>query len=720
MSNYCACSGGDEEYTIELNQQGPEGHQGEVGPEGFSPSISVKTSTDKAYILTVVNKEGNFDTPNLYGELEKLNADLSNIPNPAYINGISLASIEDNIPMITMDSSRITTNVDGNLILNATASNEETMEVFNYEVVANPKDQRLELHDNEGNIKIVATTDEIPTINVATTTTAGIVKPDGSTITVSPDGTISAVQQDLSNLATKEELASTNATVTNLQTTVASNTTSIGTLREDLSNLETTVGNNSADIAALDANKLEQSNIIAGANITINRNGNNLTINSTGGGGSGSGDVTAAGDNRFTGDNTFTGKVNIAGGALTVEGLATLNQVTAQYLNAVSITSSGEVNATSIKANGLRSDDIQTTENKKYLTEVDVDNQTIQIVNGKLHANLDELGNEVNDLSNRVTTLQTSKQDTLTAGANITIVDNVISATGGGSGGSSIDDGSISSATTWSSSKINSEITTVANTKNDNIFDISKFTVVGNPVISADGVASEFRSGNYIKTVNSSLLANPFELYFGFTATNVTNRQTIFGMQTGYGFNIALQSGKMMFGASSNGIELDIANNLTSSLTINENIKYLGCLKWTGTVYTLSLYINNAWVDYITVNNSNAILGDKTVNVGVINNIYSYVNGSIDLKAFKVYVDGEQVFNGLMNSTKPIYDKITNTNTALSTFETETDNNFSAVNSALNEKANLSDLAGYVTVNKYNELLARVVALETEINGGNA
>ena len=97
-----------------------------------------------------------------------------------------------------------------------------------------------------------------------------------------------------------------------------------------------------------------------------------------------------------------------------------------------------------------------------------------------------------------------------------------------------------------------------------------------------------------------------------------------------------------------------------------------------------------------------------------------YVSGSIDLKHFSITVDGENVFNGLMESTKPIYDKIATTNTTLSTFQTDTDNNFSAVNSALNEKANLSDLAGYVTVNKYNELLARVVALETEINGGNA
>lgn len=185
---------------------------------------------------------------------------------------------------------------------------------------------------------------------------------------------------------------------------------------------------------------------------------------------SGSGDVTADGDNKFTGENTFIGKVNIAGGALTVDGLATLNQATAQYLNAVSITSSGEINATSIKANGVRSDDIQTIENKKYLTEVDVDNQTIQVVNGKLHANLDELGNEVNDLSGRVTaneadiaTMKTSismKQTKLTAGANITLTDLTdgtvrIDATGGGG------TGDVPIATTTTAGKVKPDGTTI-------------------------------------------------------------------------------------------------------------------------------------------------------------------------------------------------------------------------------------------------------------------
>ncbi len=571
MSNYCACSGGDEEYTIELNQQGPEGPQGEVGPEGFSPSISVKTSTENTYILTVVNKEGTFDTPNLYGETEKLNADLSNIPNPAYINGVSLASIENNIPMITMDSSRITTNIDGNLILNATASNEETMEVSNYEVVVNPKEQRLELHDNEGTVKIVATTDYIPTIDVATTTTAGIVKPDGSTITVTPDGTISAVQQDLSNLATKEELASTNTTVTNLQTTVASNTTSIGTLREDLTNLETTVGNNSADIAALDANKLASSNIIAGTNITIDRSGNNLTINSIG---------------------------------------------------------------------------------------------------------------------------------------------------GGGSGGASIDDSTTSTASTWSSSKINSEITTVANTKNDNIFDIGKYNVIGSPTITDDGVASGFSANNYLDILSIDVQSKDFEINLGKITTPIDishNFQFVLG-------GIEATTNSFRFGITNSRWFISSGNTyfpttyFINTISANRDYWVIGGVK-DNKAY---LKISENGINYTKVEiDLTSQYTTLKLRVGLGYNDNPWL-GSIDLKNFSITVDGKEMFNGLMESTKPIYDKLTSTSTALTTFQTDTDNNFSAVNSALNEKANLSDLAGYVTVNKYNELLARVVALETEINGGNA
>ena len=136
-----------------------------------------------------------------------------------------------------------------------------------------------------------------------------------------------------------------------------------------------------------------------------------------------SGDVSGSGDNTFTGTNDFNGAVNLNGITIAENLTVTRN-----------LTSSGEINAVSINSTGVRSDDIKTTTNKKYLTEEDVDNQTIQIVEGKLHANLDELGNEVNSLSREVTDLSgrvtvaeadiLKKQNKLLQGDNITLTNN--------------------------------------------------------------------------------------------------------------------------------------------------------------------------------------------------------------------------------------------------------------------------------------------------------
>lgn len=89
-----------------------------------------------------------------------------------------------------------------------------------------------------------------------------------------------------------------------------------------------------------------------------------------------SGDVSGSGNNTFTGTNNFNGEVNL-------NGITTAENLTV----ARNLTSSGEINAVSIKSTGVRSDDIKTTTNKKYLTEENVDNSTIQVVDGKLTAN---------------------------------------------------------------------------------------------------------------------------------------------------------------------------------------------------------------------------------------------------------------------------------------------------------------------------------------------
>lgn len=290
-------------------------------------------------------------------------------------------------------------------------------------------------------------------IDEATETTKGVVKlePDETVLTPTSETSVITAEQVVQNYTKKTET-------------------------QDLQNIVTA---NSGDIDKLQDMEYVSSVGVHGLDLTVQKSKNGVvTTNATIPLPTGSGDVTAAGNNRFTGDNTFIGKVNIAGGTLTVDGLATLNQATAQYLNAVSITSTGEVNAVSIKAIGLRSDDIQTIENKKYLTELDVDNQTIQVVNGKLHANLDELGNEVNDLSGRVTaneadisTMKTSlsmKQTKLTAGSNITLTDLTdgtvrIDSTGGGG------TGDIPIATTTTAGKVKPDGTTITITDDGTI-----------------------------------------------------------------------------------------------------------------------------------------------------------------------------------------------------------------------------------------------------------
>lgn len=294
-----------------------------------------------------------------------------------------------------------------------------------------------------------------------------------------------------------------------------------------------------------------------------------------------------------------------------------------------------------------------------------------------------------------------------------------ISSTGGGGGGSSIDDTTISSASTWSSSKTNTEITTavdtINSTKNDNIFDISKFTVVGSPIITDDGIASGFSNTSYLRLPNNVTLGTDFEIYLSFVClTNSTYAQICRGMNEGrFAFQLIQQTGTIKFNFRDTNIELG-NKTLLSEMQIGK--KYIAKIKLKNGVLSWGYYLDNI---YTEVGSISTLLDMDTIDIfkigGGVDNSFT---GSIDLKQFSITVDGKEVFNGLMESTKPIYDKITNTNTALSTFQTDTDNNFSAVNSALNEKANLSDLARYVPVNKYNELLARVVALEAQIDGG--
>lgn len=175
--------------------------------------------------------------------------------------------------------------------------------------------------------------------------------------------TVEAIQSDL-NIA-KQDIIEAQGDIDNLQMNKQNKLTAGAGITIDADNVISATGG-VVDLPIASSTTL--GGIKVGENLTISEDG---TLSATGGGGTG--DVSAAGDNTFTGENTFNGAVNLNGTNI-AENL-TVNR---------NLTSSGEINAVSIKTTGLRSDDIQTTTNKKYLTEVDVDNQTIQVVDGKL------------------------------------------------------------------------------------------------------------------------------------------------------------------------------------------------------------------------------------------------------------------------------------------------------------------------------------------------
>lgn len=66
-NNCCKCT--TPEYTIILNQQGPQGITGKAGADGFSPTIEVINNDYSNYQLRITNATGSFTTPNLKANL---------------------------------------------------------------------------------------------------------------------------------------------------------------------------------------------------------------------------------------------------------------------------------------------------------------------------------------------------------------------------------------------------------------------------------------------------------------------------------------------------------------------------------------------------------------------------------------------------------------------------------------------------------------------------
>ena len=316
---------------------------------------------------------------------------------------------------------------------------------------------------------------------------------------------------------------------------------------------------------------------------------------------------------------------------------------------------------------------------------VKVDDETIQIVNDKLHANFDEINGEVSNVSSRVTTLEGQVGDiSTTLNSNTTDIENL------------------------------------KETKNNNIFDIGKFTVVGSPTITDDGIASGFIKSNYFVISDATYIytSKPHRVYFNYKRDSDTPRgltRLVKFQEDIYIINVE--------NVTQQGYTVRLALNFTNGNIrlftpyLSYGISYDFYYDFDGSKY--SLYYKQA-SESVYTKAGEKISSDTMPSAQKIYLLYGFSTQSAsdehaDLKKFSITVDGKEVFNGLMESTKPIYDKITTLNTDVRDFKLETSNNFSAVNSALNEKANLSDLSKCASLADFNRLSDTVTSLEGQV-----
>lgn len=183
--------------------------------------------------------------------------------------------------------------------------------------------------------------------------------------------------------------------------------------------------------------------------------------------------------------------------------------------------------------------------------------------------------------------------------------------------------------------------------KKQSTFDLSKFTVVGTPTITDDGVASEFSPTNSIKTAQNIDLTTA-ESWEIICKVNISGEgySTIFSIpQYNKAFRLFTYQRKI-------GFNIPISGDDWGSNSYTSNVLALN------TDYYLKLELKNGYYtsyysqDGIIYTQGASMLKDRSLvevhplQIGGRNNNIDPLLGSIDLRQFSITVDGKEVFNG--------------------------------------------------------------------------
>ena len=180
-------------------------------------------------------------------------------------------------------------------------------------------------------------------------------------------------------------------------------------------------------------------------------------------------------------------------------------------------------------------------------------------------------------------------------------------------------------------------------------FDLSKFTVVGSPTITNDGIASGFGLYNYL--YSSVSLTNQFELKGSFKTSpdDVNTGKGVFALTNNYNasptyylaFNVHQLTGGVALFGKNNGTDYSI--DYVTTVNYQDGQEHFYTVSYDGT--TIKLVIDGNTVINKTYDLSAVISHIQYVTIGAIHGA-RYFRGSIDLKQFSITVDGVPVFSG--------------------------------------------------------------------------
>lgn len=181
-------------------------------------------------------------------------------------------------------------------------------------------------------------------------------------------------------------------------------------------------------------------------------------------------------------------------------------------------------------------------------------------------------------------------------------------------------------------------------------FNKSAFTVVGNPTITRNGIASGFSSNNYLRTPIPQF-TNSIQVEGSFIYKKSSDNQVLYNLAVGntsetrYALSIFIAiAGKISFNSTADGATW--AGAVTGITPLIEGQKYY--YKFVYKNSNMTLYLSTNGTNYIQESTFAGTLytsyGSSRIGISAVN--ADVFLGSIDLKQFSITVDNETILDG--------------------------------------------------------------------------